>query len=113
MKNLEQGLQVLGPALLLGQALVPKDLGLVQKDLGLVQKDLGLVQKDLGLVQKDLLVQKDQVLGQQHHAAHHFPEQTCQPELTWLLRELMRSPESQSLSRRCHSSVPKLQLRHS
>jgi hypothetical protein len=99
MKKLEQGLQVLGPALLLGQALV--------------QKDLGLVQKDLGLVPKDLLVQKDQVLGQQHHAAHHFPEQTCQPELTWLLRELMRSPESQSLSRRCHSSVPKLQLRHS
>jgi hypothetical protein len=99
MKKLEQGLQVLGPALLLGQALV--------------QKDLGLVQKDLGLAQKDLLVQKDQVLGQQHHAAHHFPEQTCQPELTWLRRQLMRSPESQSLSRRCHSSVPKLQLRHS
>jgi hypothetical protein len=99
MKKLEQGLQVLGPALLLGQALVPKDLGLVQKDLGLVPKDL--------------LVQKDQVLGQQRHAAHHFPEQTYQPELTWLRRELMRSPESQSLSRRCHSSVPKLQLRHS
>ena len=89
MKKLEQVLKVLGPALLLGQALVPKDLGLVQKDLGLVQKDL--------------LVQKDQVLGQQHHAAHHFPEQTCQPELTWLRRQLMRSPESQSLSRRCHS----------